>query len=434
MSQRGLLRFVLFASLSVMSCAGSGSSTARSSTAGPSSASRALASPPRVNGQANVSPATHAPAATPTGPRDPRPFGFAQKGMTREVMAFVTGSQLQYGLQRLDLDVVSTIALFSLEAGGDGRLVNRGSRWRAWTSPQADALIARAHAAGTRVVLSLSRFSWTSAEIATSRQLLASPARRARLAREVAAEVARRGIDGVNVDFEPIPVGQARAFSAFVRALRAELDRLGPGYQLTFDITGHFESYDVAGAMAPGGADAVYLMGYHYAGPWSTIAASNAPLGGPRYDVGDTIDRLLRLVRPDQLIVGVPYYGHVWPTTSGAIHAPTIGPGSDILYPQAAALAGKVGARYDPIERVSWSAWQERDCATCPLHWVQLYYDDARAVAAKWAAVNRRGLLGTGVWTIAFEGTPGALDRAMRAAFLPAPRTGPGPKGGPRPV
>ncbi len=429
MSHRGLLRFALLASLSVTSCAAWGPGIGRSTV--PSSP----AVLPGVTGQVGILPTAPTPTTTPSQtqpptltptltptpvPRDPQPFGFAQKGMTREVMAFVTGSQLQYGLQRLDLDVVSTIALFSLEAGGNGQLVNRGSRWRAWTSPEADALIARAHAAGTRVVLSLSRFAWTGAEIALSRQLLASAAHRGRLAREVAAEVARRGIDGVNVDFEPIPVGQARAFNAFVRALRGELDRRGPGYQLTFDITGHFESYDVAGAMAPGGADAVYLMGYHYAGPWSTIAASNAPLGGPRYDVTDTIDRLLRLVRPDQLIVGVPYYGHLWPTTSGAIHAPTTGPGSDILYPQAAALAAKVGAQYDPIERVSWSAWQERDCATCPVHWVQLYYDDARAVAAKWATVNRRELLGTGVWTIAFEGTPGALDRAMRAAFLAA--------------
>ena len=430
MSHRGLLRFVLLASLVVTSCAawgpGIGRSTTPNSPAVLPGATGQVGTLPTAPTPTTVPSQTQTPTLTPTAPtptpvpRDPQPFGFAQKGMTREVMAFVTGSQLQYGLQRLDLDVVSTIALFSLEAGGNGQLVNRGSRWRAWTSPEADALIARAHAAGTRVVLSLSRFAWTGAEIALSRQLLASAAHRARLAREVAAEVARRGIDGVNVDFEPIPVGQARAFNAFVRALRAELDRLGPGYQLTFDITGHFESYDVAGAMAPGGADAVYLMGYHYAGPWSTIAASNAPLGGPRYDVTDTIDRLLRLVRPDQLIVGVPYYGHLWPTTSGAIHAPTTGPGSDILYPQAAALAAKVGARYDPIERVSWSAWQERDCATCPAHWVQLYYDDARAVAAKWATVNRRELLGTGVWTIAFEGTPGALDRAMRAAFLAA--------------
>jgi hypothetical protein len=47
-----------------------------------------------------------------------------------------------------------------------------------------------------------------------------------------------------------------------------------------------------------------------------------------------------------------------------------------------------------------------------------MYFDDARASEYKWAWIKRNKLLGSGVWTIGFEGGPGALDAAMRKTFL----------------
>ena len=38
--------------------------------------------------------------------------------------------------------------------------------------------------------------------------------------------------DGVNLDFEPIVSGQSANFVTFVRTLRAELDKINPGYEL----------------------------------------------------------------------------------------------------------------------------------------------------------------------------------------------------------
>ncbi|HEY7524478.1 MAG TPA: glycosyl hydrolase family 18 protein [Candidatus Limnocylindrales bacterium] len=353
------------------------------------------------------------PVATPPGTpvHDRAKFGFLAKGMSHEVMAFVTSPQVDYALGELDFDTISTIAYFSITAGRRGNLA-ADTGWRRWNSAAMRRLIDIAHAHGTKVVFSLKRFSWTPSQTAVTRGILGDPGRWSRLARETAAEVVRRGVDGVNVDFEPIPLGQRDAFTRFVRALRAELDRRRPGSQLTFDVTGHHTSYDVRGLLAPGGADAVYLMGYHYAGTWSRVAGSTAPLGGPRYDVRDTVRRLLRQGRPEQIIVGVPYYGHLWPTARGVIRSRTTGGGFDVTYDRAARIGARLGARYDPVEQVHWVAFREG------LQWYQLYYDDARSLAAKWTFVKRQGLLGTGVWTIGFEGRAGPLDAAMRRAFL----------------
>ena len=385
---------------SVSSGAGGGS-TASPSVAAPSATSSADASPSQV----------------PAGDYDPVKFGFAAKGLRGEVMAFVTTSQVDDALARLDFGATSTIAFFSLVAGSNGS-INQDTRWRSWTDARVDQLIGRAHASGTKVVISLARFSWSASQTKISTTLLASVAARARLARAVADEVVRRGVDGVNVDFEPIPGGHKASFTDLVRRIRTELDARGPGYQLTFDVPGHFESYDVGGALEPGGADAVYLMGYHYAGTFSTIAHGTAPLGGPRYSVADAIRGLRTVARPSQLMVGVPYYGHLWPTVSGALNARTTAGGYDVLYSNARLIGATRGTTYDPVEQVERVAWRARSCLTCPLHWFQLYYDDARSLGVKWAEFQRQGLLGTGVWTSAFEGDSGELTAALREAWL----------------
>jgi spore germination protein YaaH len=373
------------------------------------------------SGQPSSTPPSGGASPTASGPPatayDQVKFGFAAKGLRGEVMAFVTTSQVDDALRALDFATTSTIAFFSLEATGSGAIRHDG-RWRIWNSANVDELIARAHASGTKVVISLARFSWSAAQRAVSTDLLGSAAARARLAGAFADEVVRHGVDGINVDFEPVPIGQKANFTDLVRRLRVELDRRGTGYQLTFDVVGHFESYDVGGALRPGGADAVYLMGYHYAGTFSTIAHGTAPLGGPRYDVGDAIRGLRKVAAPHQLIVGVPYYGHVWPTKSGVLNARTVGAGHDVTYATARTVAAARGSTYDQVEEVSRVTWRERACASCPLQWFQLYYDDPRSLAVKWAEFRRQGLLGTGIWTSAFEGPSGDLDAALRSAWM----------------
>jgi spore germination protein YaaH len=351
-------------------------------------------------------------------PHDPAKFAFAAKGMAGEMMAFVTGGQVEYATTDMDWDVVSTVAYFSLEATRDGTIARDGG-WRVWDSAKMTRLIEAAHANGSKVVLSLERFAWSSGQTAITRHLLSNQGRRERLAREVAAEVVRRGVDGVNVDFEPIPTGQRDNFTRFMKTLRTELDRVRPGSQLTFCVVGHHESYDVDGATGPDAADAVYLMGYHYAGTWSNNAGSTAPMGGPKHDVVDSVKSLLEQVERHELIVGVPFYGHAWPTAGSGLNARTEGGGFDIIYHRAVALADRHGgAKYDKREQVAWLAYKARPCDGCAMRWFQMYFDDARSLEHKWTWITRNKLLGTGVWTIGFEGGRAGPTAVLRKVLL----------------
>jgi spore germination protein YaaH len=422
-----LRRAALLVALTVVAVAcGEVSPTARA-TGQPPAASGAPSADPSQ--QAAVgSPSASAPGVASPSPALPTPvpsspaataakFGYAAKGMSHEVMAFVTSGELKHA-DGIDLSAISTLAYFSIEATATGGLAKTSggtpsSKWTTWTSSRMTDLIAAAHAAGTRVVLSVSRFAWSPAQVEASRYLLDRPAHRSRLIREIVAEIARRGIDGVNLDFEPIPRGSSGNFTALVRGLRAALDAARPGYQLTYDSTGYYASYDIAALTRPGAADAVYIMGYHYRGTWSRTAGSNAPMGGSRYDVVDTIQAFRKLVPASKIILGVPLYGHAWPTATGSVHARTIGGGYDVLYRDAVGVAAAHGSRTDPVEGVAWSVWRTGGT------WWQLYFDDAASTARKWAFVKKSGLLGTGLWAMGFQGSRQEHFTMLREAFGP---------------
>src|SRR6185312_14166902 len=106
--------------------------------------------------------------------------------------------------------------------------------WSGWTSSKMTSVINAAHANGTRVVLTVQSFAWSSAGVTRQKQLHGSSANRTNLARQIAAAVRDRGADGVNLDFEPIVATYADEFTALVRTVRSELNKVAKGYQLTF--------------------------------------------------------------------------------------------------------------------------------------------------------------------------------------------------------
>ena len=354
----------------------------------------------------------------------------APGGLRREVFGFLPYWELQDSSTRLDYSVLSTVAYFGVGADKDGHLITKRSDgttdtgWAGWTSNALTNVINAAHANGTRVVLTVQRFGWTASQSSASTALLSSETARQTLADEIAAAVRDRGADGVNLDFEPIPSGQGANYVTFVRQVRAALDVQAPGYQLTFDTTGWIGNYDVAALTAPGAADAVFIMGYDYRTSSSGTAASISPLTGPAYDLTDTVARYLERTSASQIILGVPYYGRAWSTTSDALHAPTrpgsstYGYSSSVLYTTAVDHATAKGRRWDATEQVPWSAYEWQYCTTCPTTWRQLYYDDVESLGAKYDLVNVSNLRGAGIWALGYDGARPELYALLKAKFV----------------
>ena len=332
----------------------------------------------------------------------------------------------------LDYETLSTIAYFSVGADKNGNLLKTNSDgstttgWSGWTSSKLTSIINAAHTKGTRVVLTVSMFAWTTGQAATQGAFLGNPTARLNLAQQAAAAVRARGADGINLDFEPIATGYADEYAAFIRTVRAELDKQAAGYQLTFDTTGYIGNYPLEAATAPGAADAVFVMGYDYRTAGSAYAGSIDPLAGPGYDLADTIAAYSARVPASKIILGVPWYGRAWSTVSDAVNAKTqsgtkYGTSSSVVYDTAADYAAQHGTRWDSRELTSWVAYVRENCTTtygCVKSWRQIYFDDATSLKLRYDLVNRTGLRGVGIWALGYDGGRAEMRQALAEKFL----------------
>jgi spore germination protein YaaH/flagellar hook assembly protein FlgD len=347
-------------------------------------------------------------------------------GLRREIFGFLPYWELSDSTTRLDWEKLSTVAYFGVGASSTGNLIKKNSDgtttvgWSGWTSSKLTSVINAAHTNHTRVVLTVQSFAWTSSQLANQKALLGSATARLNLAKQVAAAIRDRGADGVNLDFEPIASGYAEEFTALVRTMRAELNKVASGYQLTFDTTGYIGNYPIEDATASGGADAIFVMGYDYRSSGSSPVGSIAPVGGPLYDVADTVRAFTSRVPASKVILGVPYYGRAWSTSTDTLNASNIsgakyGASVTVLYETARDLAITNGRRYDPIEGVAWTAYRRETCTStygCVTSWRQVYYEDAVSLKAKY------DLRGAGIWALGYDGTRTELYQAIEDKFI----------------
>ena len=411
----------------------SGRAIAASPQGSLSAADKAPADPLPVD-QPTVDPAgvVEADPASVVTASDAPPIPQATASLRREVFGFLPYWELSASSTTLNYDLLSTIAYFGVGVENDGDLLKRNADgtittgWGGWTSSKLTSVINAAHTKGTRVVLTLQKFAWSSSQASAQAALLGNATARANLARQAAAAVRDRGADGINLDFEPIASGYADEFTLLVRQVRAELDAIQTGYQLTFDTTGYIGNYPLEDATAPGGADAVFVMGYDYRTAGSTYAGSISPVAGSIYDLTDTIQAYTARVPASKLILGVPYYGRDWATTSDALNARNqsgakFGSSATVVYANAVAKAATHGRRYDSVEQAPWYAYRKQNCTTtygCVTTWREAYYDDPTSLGAKYDLINRKDLRGAGIWALGYDDARPELYGVLAGRFV----------------
>ncbi|MGD0862239.1 MAG: glycosyl hydrolase family 18 protein [Candidatus Limnocylindrales bacterium] len=391
---------------------------------------RSMAASPQ--GSIWATPDVVSPSATPTlSESTPSPTAQPQAApaanvLRREVLGFLPYWESVAG-PTLNYDILSTVAYFGVGVDGHGNLQKSDSSgttigWAGWTSSWMTNVINAAHAHGTRVVLTVEEFAWTTSELNEQADLLASAANRLNAAQQIAAAVSQRGADGVDLDFEPIASTQEGNYTSFVRTLRAQLDAINPGYELTFCATGSTGYYDVAGLTASGAADAVFIMGYDFRTGSSSYAGSIDPLTSPKpvYDLTQVVNLWKARTSVSKIILGLPYYGIAWSTTSNAPNATVISGSAcspvSVFFAQAASLAATNGRNYDSIEQSAWTSYQ----LTCGgvATWRELYYDDAQSLGAKYDMINYWNLRGMGIWALGYDAGHPEMAALVANKFL----------------
>jgi hypothetical protein len=347
--------------------------------------------------------------SAPSGPvaidaasrRLPRPLTGAQLAhrLPGDVYGYLPYWEIDAGTDAyLRYRLLTDIALFSIGMGADGAIDASARGYPIVTGPLAEVIVEHAHAAGVRVDMTVTSFG-----LDKNTAFFSDPTVMANAVASIVALVEAEGLDGVNVDVENLQNESFDEYAAFVGRLRSALRAANPFAQVSVATNGGLSGAEMARQAIANGADRAFIMGYDYRTAGTSLAGSVAPMS--RDDGGKslswTLDQYAALGVPaDRLVLGLPYYGRSWATTSGALHAPTTG-SAGVFFPgrELATIPPGVEIQYDPVEQSAWFAVQ--DAATGD--WTQTYFDDPSTLSAKYALAAARGLAGVGIWTLGYD-------------------------------
>ncbi|HEX5590226.1 MAG TPA: cell wall-binding repeat-containing protein, partial [Candidatus Limnocylindrales bacterium] len=351
--------------------------------------------------------ASTAPAAAPLAEA-----GFSRR-LSGEVYGYLPYWEINAGTDTyLRYDLLTDIALFSVGFSASGAIVTSGTGYGPVTGSTAATIVAHAHAAGVRVDLTVTSFGFEK-----NAAFFSNPSAMAAAVAAISNLVKAEGLDGVNLDVELLENEHFAAYGTFVGQIRTALRAWNPAARVSVATNGSVSGAGMALQALANGADRIFVMGYSYRTAGTSPAGSISPIA--RTDGGKSLTWTLDLyaskgVPADRILLGLPYYGRSWHTTSGALHASTtdsVGvfiPSDDL----AAVPAGTV-IRDDAAEGSKWFALQDPVTKA----WTQTYFDDPATLRAKYGLAGRRGLAGVGIWTLGYDrGVAGYWD-AIVASF-----------------
>lgn len=359
-----------------------------------------------------------APAVLAADPEiQPRVTGIAP--LSRQVYGYLPYWRLDSEtVDRLDYDLVSTIAFFGLGIKADGNLNTAWRGYTAYTSANAAAVTNAAHAKGVRVVPTFQLFD--SGSLTKMSAFLNSPAARERFIGQALDLMARRSADGANVDFEPLPSTIAPAFVAFIGEFGAAMRARFPGATLVVATSAGAPNNLIDG-LAPI-VDQMFVMTYNYRWSGSTVTGAIAPLDNTTRTVKRHITRFLSHVPPSKLIMGVPFYGYNWPVTSDVPNATVqsnrskFGGVWSVTYSSAMrwlAAHPDVPRQEDTSQGSGFYTYWDDEYAT----WRQVYFEDELSAAAKYDYAIATNLAGVGIWTLDGDRGFTQMEDVLRAKF-----------------
>ncbi|MBR57193.1 MAG: hypothetical protein CMH54_03950 [Myxococcales bacterium] len=298
------------------------------------------------------------------------------------------------------------LGYFSVGVDGTGELIND----HGWGSDAQLQLVEEAHSHGVRVDLVITLFNAN--QLAS---LLNNESHRDHFVANLVDAVVTGNADGVNLDFELLPVQARSSLVSLVLELGAALEEVAPETQISLampavDWDGAYD-YDLLSASS----DFLFIMcyGYHWGGG---PPGPNAPLHGSvfgDYSIEWTINDYIEWGGDgitDRLVIGLPSYGRRWPTTGPEIPGTALENGVVRTYRQVLDWPGLSSFTFDP--ELGEFYYVDQSDGT----WHQLFIDLGESTATKVEYALGRGLRGYGFWALGYDANDPAYWSPIRDA------------------
>ena len=346
-------------------------------------------------------PSVKLPAATSVPNPAPPSLAASAPLQSHEIFAYAPYWTLPQS-SGFDVQDLTTLAYFSVDVNADGSLDESGSGWNGYESQDLVNLVNRSHAAGDRVVLTVTDFSQSSLNAITS-----DPTAPGRLSSALIAAISAKNLDGVNFDFEGEGSADQSGLTSLITKVSAALKAANPHWQVTMatyaSSAGDSDGFYNIAALAPA-VDAFFVMAYDM--NQQDVPSATAPLVGGGFNDTEAVQQFTSVVSPSKVILGVPYYGYDWPTTDGTITAQATG-GENPLSDAVIAASGNP-TYWDSSTMTAWTSYQVGS------QWHETYFDDPTSLALKAQLANSYKIAGLGIWALGMDGN----NPAMLAALL----------------
>src|SRR5579859_508852 len=217
---------------------------------------------------------------------------------------------------------------------------------------------------------------------------------------------------GVNIDIEytgPVTQNLQDDYTNFIQLLRNHLQQHYKNIDLSVDIlasaSGNRGIWDLQNVAKQ--VDYIVVMAYDFHRTTSIMAGPVAPLfGGQKLwdsDVTQHLRNLLLLVPKQKLLLGIPFYGYEWQTTSRNPQAQT--------FPNTGEMASEESIQQilnQKKELGVQEGWSD-DALSPYLSYLKdgqihmIYYENSRSLSYKLDLVNQLDLGGIAIWALGYE-------------------------------
>ncbi|MBA3901991.1 MAG: hypothetical protein H0X62_17600, partial [Bacteroidetes bacterium] len=222
--------------------------------------------------------------------------------------------------------------------------------------------------------------------------------------------VQARGAHGVNIDFEEMPSSQGSNLTSFIINLCNQMHAAIPNSQVSIALPAvdWGNAFDVA-AMSPY-IDLFIIMGYDYYWGGSTQAGPTDPL----YTFDPTVSSqnisrsintyLNKGISNSKLILGLPYYGREWNTTTDVVPSSAT---SHVAARTYKTIRDNTSGNYSNpnFYLKSMTNYYTYHSGS---NWRQCFIIDAFTLGKRYDMVNQRNIGGIGIWSLG--GDDGYLD------------------------
>lgn len=308
--------------------------------------------------------------------------------------------------EHLRYDLLTHIACAAVEVNGDGSLGNdHGWPWM--------GVINTAHQNGVRIVLVAALFGSTELM-----DLLTDPTNKATFFANIHSKMLEGGADGLNIDFEGSGTQWQPYMPAFMADLSTYLYSVQPGCQVTVDgpAVNWSGAWDLDALAAS--CDGVFIMGYDFYGSWSATTGPVAPLTGGSFNITNTVQSQYAAVlqsNPQKLILGVPYYGAHWTTSSSSPRSAVTGWVGSVTFASAMPQSQSYGLQWDSVSQTPWYRWHDG------VTWHQVWFDNGSSIGRKYDLAIASGFQGVGMWALGYDGDRDELWDVIESRFLVQP-------------